>query len=124
MKNKEREYFGLTLVISACIMAIIFIATCIKKKSLLAALSALATLNLVGGYYLLRRAKKKNNGYAFDFFDEDKYEIFSEEEAKAAVHAIHAGFHKRRRADNAGKHAKAIYVIPVDDEATEEDFIR
>ena len=124
MKRKEREYLGIGLILSACLLVVIFIITCIKKKNLLAALAAVAAINVTGGYFLLRRAKKKNNGYTFDFFDEDKYEIFDEDEAKAALHAIHAGFHKRRRSDNAGKTAKRTYEIPVDDEATEDDFVR
>ena len=124
MKNKEREYLGITLILSACLMAVIFVVMCIKKKNLLAAIAAVAAINLTGGYYLLRRAKKKNNGYAFDFFDEDKYEIFDEDEVEHARRVINAGFHKRRRSDNAGKTAKVSFEIPVDDEATEEDFVR
>ncbi|MBE6600209.1 MAG: hypothetical protein E7640_03280 [Ruminococcaceae bacterium] len=124
MKKREREYLGMALIFSACLLVIIFIVTCIKKKNLLAAIAAVAAVDLAGGYFLLRRAKKKNNGYAFDFFDEDDYEVFDEDEATCADHAINAGFHRRKRADNAGRAAKPIYEIPVDDEATEADFAR
>ena len=124
MKRKESQYLGIGLIISACILVVIFIGACIKKKSLLAALAAVAAANVGAGYYLLRRAQKKNNGYAFDFFDEDNYEIFDDEEAKRADSHIHATYHKRRRSDSEGRAAKPTYEIPVDEDATEEDFVR
>ncbi len=124
MRRRNREYLGIALIVSACLLVIIFIITCIKKKNVLAALAAVAAIDLVGAYYLLRRRKKKNNGYTFDFFDEDNYEIFDDEEAKTADRAIHAGFHRRKRADNASRAAQPIYEIPVDDEATEADFVK
>ncbi len=124
MKRREREYLGIALLFSAFMLVCIFIITCIRKKNLLAAIAAVAAIDVAGGYWLLRRARKKNNGYAFDFFDEDNYEVFDDDEIESADRAIHAGFHKRQRADNAGRAARPAYEIPVDDEATEADFVR
>ncbi|MBQ8388450.1 MAG: hypothetical protein IJX46_05965 [Clostridia bacterium] len=123
LTRKERGFLGLSLIFSACMLVIVFIITCIKKKNLLAALAAVAAIDVAAGCWFLHRTKK-NNGYAFDFFDEDDYEIFDEEEAKDAEKAIYASFLKRRGTENAGRSAKPVYEIPVDEDASEEDFTK
>ena len=104
-RRTKNEYIGAALILSAILMVIIFIITCIKKKNLLAALAAVAAMDITAGYFLIKNAHRKNNGYTFDFFDEDDYEIFDDDEADKADRAIHASFHKRKRADNAGRAA-------------------
>ena len=128
MKNKKelnrREYLGVALILSAALMVVIFIITCIKKKNLLAAIAAVAAIDITAGYFLIKGARKKNNGYVFDLFDGEDYEVFDDDEAKNAERTIRASFNKRHSADGRGKSAKPIYEIPVDDEATEEDFVK
>ena len=123
LTRKERGLLGLSLIFSAFVLIIVFIITCIRKRNLLAAIAAVAAIDVAAGWWFLNRTKK-NNGYAFDFFDEDDYEVFDEDEAKDAEKAVYASFLKRRHTENAGKTAKPIYEIPVDEEASEDDFAK
>ncbi len=120
----KREYVGVALILSAALMVVIFIITCIKKKNLLAALAAVAAMDITAGYFLIKNARKKNNGYMFDLFDEEDYEVFDEDEAADAEHKIRASFNKRHGAEGRGASVKPAYEIPVDEDATEEDFIK
>ena len=124
MKKKKCDYIGLSLIVSAVILTLVFIVACIKKKSLLAALSAVAAANAAGCLCFLNHKRKKNGGHFFDFFDESKYEIFDKEELEHAARAIRASFCKNRVTDECGRTAKPIYEIPVDEETTEADFVR
>ena len=124
MKKKKCDYIGLSLIVSAVILTLVFIVACIKKKSLLAALSAVAAANAAGCWCFLNHKRKKNGGHFFDFFDESKYEIFDKEELEHAARAIRASFCKKRVTDECGRTAKPIYEIPVDEETTEADFVR
>ena len=124
MKKKKCDYIGLSLIVSAVILTLVFIAACIKKKSILAAFSAVAAVNLAGCWCFLTHNRKKNGGHFFDFFDESKYEIFDKEELEHAARAIRAGFCKKHITDECGRTAKPIYEIPVDEETTEADFAK
>ena len=124
MKQKKCDYIGLSLIASIVVLIVVFLVTCIKKKSFLAALSAVAAVNVVGCLWLLKHNRKKNGGHFFDFFDESKYEIFDKEELEHAARAIRAGFCKKRVTDECGRTAKPIYEIPVDEETTEADFAK
>lgn len=128
MKKKnelnKREYAGGALILSALLMVIIFVITCIKKKNLLAAFAAVAAMDFTVGYFLIKNARKRNNGYMFDLFDGEDYEVFDEDEAANADRTIRASFNKRHSAEARGRNVKPAYEIPVDDEATEEDFVK
>jgi hypothetical protein len=60
----------------------------------------------------------------FDLFDGEDYEVFDEDEAANADRTIRASFNKRHSAEARGRNVKPAYEIPVDDEATEEDFVK
>ena len=120
--KKKRDYLGLTLLVSAFVLTIVFIVTCIKKKNVLAALAAVAAVNAVGGWWVLRC--NRHGGYFFDFFDENNYEVFDEDEAEHARHAVRAGLHKKHDISECGVTSQPVYEIPVDDETTEEDFAK
>ena len=77
LTRKERGLLGLSLIFSAFVLIIVFIITCIRKRNLLAAIAAVAAVDVAAGWWFLNRTKK-NNGYAFDFFDEDDYEDLPE----------------------------------------------
>jgi len=113
--KKKRDYLGLTLLVSAFALTIVFIVTCIKKKNILAAIAAVAAVNAVGGWWVL--LCNRHGGSMFDFFDENNnYEAFEEDKA-----------HKAKRAkmlEECGYVSTPVDEIPVDDETTEADFVR
>lgn len=122
--NGKRDYIALSLLISSVAFMGIFVVACIKKKSLIAALAAVAAINTAGGIWLVSSMRKKNGGYLFDLFDEEDYEVFSDEEAKHADRAVRCGLYGKRSGDSGGKTAMPIRSIPIDETATEDDFIK
>lgn len=125
MKAKgKRDYLALSLLVSSVAFTGIFVVACLKKKSLVAALAAVAALNTVGGMWLVSSMRKKNGGYLFDLFDEGDYEVFDDEEAKRADRTVRSVLYGKRSGDNAGRTAAPIRQIPVDDTATEAEFIK
>ena len=122
--NGKRDYLALSLLISSVAFMGIFVVACIKKKSLIAALAAVAAINTAGGIWLVSSMRKKNGGYLFDLFDEGDYEVFSDEEAKRADRAVRCGLYGKRSGDSGGKTAMPIRSIPIDETATEDDFIK
>lgn len=122
MRRNKYDYIGLSLVFSIFALTVIFLITCIKKKNLLAALAAVAALD-VGAIWLIKHRKKKNGGYFFDFFDENSYEVFDESERESAGRAVRANLNKCREVTSRCNTVPLHYEIPVDNETTEEDFI-
>ena len=122
--NGKRDYIALSLLISSVAFMGIFVVACIKKKSLIAALAAVAAINTAGGIWLVSSMRKKNGGYLFDLSDEGDYEVFSDEEAKRADRAVRCGLYGKRSGDSGGKTAMPIRSIPIDETATEDDFIK
>ncbi len=116
--KKKRDYLGFTLLASAVVMTVVFIATCIRKKNFLAAIAAVAAVNAVGGWWILRI--NRHGGYLFDFFDENNYEATDEEKAENAARAAS----KKCGIDECGVVTKPVYEIPVDEETTEADFTK
>lgn len=122
--KRNRDYLTLSLLASAAAFAVIFVIACIRKKSLVAALAAVAALNTAGGVWLVNSMRRKNGGYLFDLFDEGDYEVFDDEEAKRADRAVRSVLYGKRSGDNSGRTAAPIRQIPVDDTATEAEFIK
>lgn len=120
----KRDYLALSLLVSAAAFTGIFAVACVKRKSLVAALAAVAAINTAGGMWLVSSMRKKNGGYLFDLFDESDYEVFDDDEAKRAYRTVRSGLYGKRSGDNAGRTAAPIRPIPVDDTATEADFIK
>jgi len=112
--KKKRDYLGITLLVSAFVLTVVFIVTCIKKKNILAAIAAVAAVNAVGGSWVLRC--NRHGGNFFDFFDENHCEAFEQDKAHKAIRA--------QRLAECGYVNIPVYEIPVDDETTEADFAK
>ena len=123
MRKDKYDYLGLSLLLSAFLLTVIFLITCIKKRNLLAAIAAVAAIDAAGGLYLIRRRKNKNGGCFFDFFDENNSELCDSSKIGKPHSAVNPDLRKRR--DESLRFVKTAVVceIPIDDETTEEDFL-
>lgn len=113
MNKRTKFYIGVTLVVSAITAMVTFIALCFKKKSALAALAALATAEGLIGLALIEDnnvfKRRKTASETLDDIDLSEGDIDAELTYKN---------------DGEGSAAPRIdFEVPMDDEATEEDFI-
>ena len=120
--KKKRDYLGLTLLISAFVLFIVFIVTCIKKRNLLAAIAAVAAANAIGGWWVLRC--NRYDGCMFDFFDENHCEAFETSDSSRKRKSKRAEYDIYRDITTGGDAEIPIYEIPVDEETTEADFVK
>lgn len=123
MRKSKCDFLGLSLLISAFLLTFIFLITCIKKRNLLAAIAAVAAINAAGGWYLLRRNRKKNGEYLFDFFTEPGGEFYNYDKFSKARSASNEFIRKCREMSADCIKTAPVCEIPVDEETTEEDFI-
>ncbi len=110
MKRNGRDYLGLSLFLTAITLTVAFIVMCIKKRNLPAALAGLAALYATGGLWLVSERRYQKCEVC------DCFEGVVKESSKKNKAADHKLTHR--------KDSLPIYEIPVDDEATEEDFAR
>lgn len=103
--KKTRLYVGITLIVQAISFVFMFILLCAKKKSIAAAFLAVAAMEGCAGGYLLWQYKQDMNelddGFGRDFFGDEEFD-FDEDDMTADLFGD----------DD----------IPVDTEASEEDF--
>lgn len=123
-KKQSERILAISLLVAAFSMLTVFITVCLRRKSLSKALLAVAAMEGAIGTFILwkqtweecRAAQPK---YSFDNGD---LELFDEDEAEAVSDHVSEVLSKTTAADR-GSSAKPLFTIPVDDEATEADFI-
>lgn len=103
MKKTKWDFLGFSFLTAAFIMLITFFAICIKKKNILAAIAAATAVCASTGVWIL--SDKKNSMSISKLF-------VGKADIKYAVPS------------KAKKVATPAFEIPVDEEATEEDFNR
>ena len=123
MRKSKYDFLGMSLLGSACLLTVIFLVTCIKRRNLLAAMAAVAAINAAGGWYLIRRNRKKNGEYLFDFFTESGGEFYNYDKFSKARSAENDYILKCREINTDCIKMAPACEIPVDEETTEEDFI-
>ena len=103
--KKTRLFVGIALIVQAISFVFMFIILCAKKKSIAAAFLAVAAMEGCAGGYLLWQYKQDmaelDSDFGSDFFGDDDFE-FDDDAMTADLFAEDE--------------------IPVDSEATEEDF--
>ncbi len=125
MKRKGKpDYIAISLLISSIALIGIFVTACVRKKSLVAALTAVAALNTAAGWWFVTSRRKKHGGYLFDLFDEGSYEVFSDDEAASADRAVRSGLYRKRAAERPNGSGQLIRAIPIDETATEAEFAK
>ena len=123
-KKQSERILAISLFVAAFSMLTVFVTVCIRRKSLAKALLAVAAMEGAVGTFILwrqnweaRRAARPK--YSFDDADA---ELFDEDEAEAVSDHVSEVLSKSMAADR-NSAAKPLFTIPVDDEATEADFI-
>ncbi|MBQ8341639.1 MAG: hypothetical protein IJY22_04600 [Clostridia bacterium] len=114
LTKRVKETLGLSMLISAASMAVLFVVLSCKKRSILAALATLAAVEGGIGAWLLseQRMKKLRNQSCED-------ELFDEEECREAERRMRGVLGSRHNEDAA---PRVLREIPRDEEATEADF--
>ena len=122
LTDKIKEALGLSMLFSAVSLAIAFVVLSIRKRSVLAALAALAAAQGVAGLWLLVDGKSKR-GLHDDWVQrpaaQEDVELFSDEEceqADAHIRQVLCGKREGREP------VRILREIPRDEEATEADF--
>ncbi len=123
-KKQSKHVLAISLIVAAFSILFVFVSVCVRKKSLTRALLAVAAMEGALGTFLLwqqsledRRAARPR--FAFDgpnneLFDEDELDVV-EDHLDEVLGGTDAGDR-----EVAGK---PIYSIPVDEEASEADFM-
>ena len=122
LTRRQKETVGLSMVFSAITLMISFIVMAVRRRSILAALAAVAAAEGVAGYLLLtdpKPAKSRKRSKSGKGTDKEEEELFDEEECREA------DAHMRRVLG--GKHGgevapRVLREIPRDEDATEADF--
>jgi hypothetical protein len=114
LTKRMKEALGLSMLISAATMVVTLVVLTCKKRSLLAALAAMAAVEGACGAYLLaeRHAKRVVGEPCED-------ELFTEEECLVAERRMRGALGSRHSEDAA---PRVLREIPRDEEATEADF--
>lgn len=113
LTRKQKENLGFSMLISAVGLVITFIVLSCRKRSVFAALSAMALAEGAVGYLLLtdpdpRKVKKQ-----------EAEELFSEEECREADAHIRQVLRGKRDGEAS---RQVLKEIPRDEDATEADF--
>ena len=117
MTKRTRQTLGLSLLVSAFTLSVLFIVSCIKKKSILSAILALAALEGGAGAYLLMADDKKKKAIRRSF----ESEWFDGDEADLADRVMKAELGLGE--EEGMTHAPRLHrEIPRDEEACEADF--
>ncbi len=113
LTRRQKDTLGLGMLISAVGLVITFIVLSCRKRSIFAALAAMAVAEGVAGYLLLtdpNPRKMKKHG-------ED--ELFTEEECREADAHIRQMLRGKQEEEAA---RRVLREIPRDEDATEADF--
>lgn len=77
--------------------------------------------SLVAAFFIgIRHLKRRRGGYVVDLFDRDEYDVVEPEEEDEFENIIHGELHKTD--DTVAPQKLSGIHIPLDDEATEENF--
>ena len=114
LTKRMKEALGLSMLISAASLAVTFVVLCCKKRSLLAALVAMAALEGGVGACLLaeRRMRRVRESTCED-------ELFDESECREAERRMRGVLGSRHNDDAA---PRVLREILRDEDATEADF--
>lgn len=120
LTRKAKEMLGISMLISATSLVIGFIVLAYRKKSIAAAVLALAAAEGVTGAVLLSDATSRRRARsARRRADAEELELFDDAECRAAtahMQSVLGGRHDE------GEPASMLREIPRDEEATEADF--
>ena len=123
LTRRQKEAIGFSMLISALVMMVSFLVLAFRKRSIWAALLAIAAAEGVAGYLLLTDPKpaKPRHGKrrAIVALDDDE-ELFDETECREADAHIRQVLGGTRRGGEAAP--RMLREIPRDEEATEADF--
>ena len=120
LTRKQKETVGFSMLFSALVLMISFVVTACRRRSILAALAAIAAAEGVTGYLLLtdpqpakprKRKKKVPEGEEEELFDEQECR-----EADAHIRRVLGGKQGEEAAPS------VLREIPQDEDATEADF--
>lgn len=123
-KKQSEQVLAISLLVAAFSMLTVFITVCIRRKSLAKALLAVAAMEGAVGTFILWRQnlEVRRAGKPKISFDDSDTELFDEDEAEIVSDHVSEVLGKNSAADRYPS-AKPLFTIPVDDEATEADFI-
>ena len=124
LTRRQKEAIGFSMLISALVMMVSFLVLAFRKRSIWAALLAVAAAEGVAGYLLLtdpmpakhRKGRRKKAIVALDADEE----LFDEAECREADAHIRQVLGGARRGGEAAP--RMLREIPRDEEATEADF--
>ena len=120
LTRKSKEELGVSMLISAFSLVIGFIVLACRKKSIAAAVLALATAEgVVGAALLSDAASRRRAKSARRRADDEELELFDDAECRTAtahMRSVLGGRHDE------GEPASILREIPRDEEATEKDF--
>ena len=114
MLRKSRFFVGISLIVQAVTLSVLFLFFMFKKKSLAAALLAIAALEGATGAYLLAQLKEEEDEFdpADYLYDYDDDLDFNEEDIAAEL----------ARDDGDDAPASEPYTIKREDEVSEDEF--
>ena len=121
-KKQSERILAISLFVAAFSMLTVFVTVCIRRKSLAKALLAVAAMEGAVGTFILWRQNWEERRAARPKYSFDDAELFDEDEADAVSDHVSEVLSKSMAADR-NSAAKPLFTIPVDDEATEADFI-
>lgn len=114
LTKRMKEALGLSLLISAASMVVTFVVLSCKKRSVLAALAAMAALEGgIGACLLTERSLRRAQG------EPCEDELFDEAECRMAERRMRGVLGSRHNEDAA---PRVLREIPRDEDATEADF--
>lgn len=123
-KKQSKQVLAISLIVAAISMVAVFLSVCIRKKSLAKALLAVAAMEGAIGAFILwqqdfedRRAAAPR--FSFDGPDEELFDTEEADEVEDQMTDV-LGSHTATDREPSGK---PIFSIPVDDEASEADFL-
>ena len=123
-KKQSERILAISLLVAAFSMLTVFITVCIRRKSLAKALLDVAAMEGAAGTFILWRQNWETRRAARPklSFDDTDAELFDEDEAEIVSDHVSEVLSKSTAADR-NPAARPLFTIPVDDEATEADFI-
>ncbi len=122
-QKQTKQMLAVSMIVAAFSMLFVFLSVSIRKKSLTKALLAVAAMEGAVGAFLLWQQSFEDRRSALPrfAFDGPNNELFDDEEIDAVedhMDEVLGGYAGDR--EPAGK---PIFTIPVDDEASEADFL-
>ena len=123
-KKQSEQIMAISLLVAAVSMVTVFITVCVRRKSLAKALLAVAAMEgAIGTFILWRQSAEERRSARPKFsFDGPNAELFDEEEAGEVENHVNEVLSNGIVTEH-GPSAKPLFTIPVDEDATEADFI-